>query len=282
MDTVTTISPDMEARIVAVETELAKEIDSMPFDFAEHDFRRWRSRTDRHDRWTVGRAEHTSIAMEVGLGGVAIVLGLYALIMSGRTGDDFQREALMLGLGLGGILFGFLLILAGSVGRKQRIVFYLDPKDHTLVLAEPVLTRSRKPMGHTISADQIAAVQLCGALNQVMWVRQLNLVLHDSAGDRVRLLSVTYESPALIVIAKELADAIGKPLIVHEPINMVETVAYTLGQGLTLRGNGGQRKKKRDLSHLPPEARLEAEPTKTSDVLGAFDDKLKPDDEPDA
>ena len=287
---------DMPQRIIDLETQLGCVIDPMPFDFSEFDRRRWKITTDRDGQLHVKHAHQLLGDWARSVGGAIIAMAIIVIVTSFITqeGTTAQGRVILTGVGVAGVLLGMACMVAGGAGKPKDVGFRINPRERTITHSAPFQTTGPESPGHCISLDRIAGVQLCAMVNRLTWVRQLNLILNDPPGQRVKLLEISYEGGRLIRIALEVAEIMDVPIIVHEAENIVEPVGFAMPGGVQLRSHVGKRKrKKRDLSHLPEvdrererqkkealRGKIVIKPrTKANDFLTAFDDILYPDDE---
>ena len=262
MDNLTTASDEMTQRVAALEAELGGPIDNLPFDPSDVDYQRWTLTEDYHSRWTLELARPW-IARSAGrIATTMIGGGVLLLLISGGAGGYSPWQ------GVGFLAIPLLILgLAFAIGWAYHNIlhssFRFDPGARTLEHNMSLWTAGKQVLGKTISLDRIAAIQLCGAVTNKGPLAQMNLVLADPAGDRVKLIEFMYRPDSLIGLGEELADAIGKPLIIHETANLVDLVDVS---------NWGRRRPRTAKSKGP------RTPKKKADFLSAFDDKLKPDD----
>jgi hypothetical protein len=291
VETETTLSPEMDARIVAIETELGAPINPLPFDSYSLVHQRWLL-TDGYDRLTLEVARPAIGRWIIPLGLVLIVTMILINVLG-------PKENITPGwgiyYGLSNLVIIGIIMIETCVGivlfmqHTKHRWFRFDLRDGLLTHNWPMQTEHKKVLGKEIAFDRIAAFQLCGTKMSVSQSRylirqhgfipttsvisQLNLILADPPGDRVGLSEFSMDMEALTDIVQRIAEATGKPLLVHERIDLEKDNLDKLTEEEPRLAPDGLEQTRTRISIKKV--------TRKTDFLSAFEDELKDDDKAD-
>jgi hypothetical protein len=277
METITDTSPEMKAQIATLEAELGAPIDAMPIEPSDLHFERWRGETDRYDRLIVDIPSWGLGPWGLWIGGVIAAMGVIVVVMTELPDEGVAIDwgSSPMTWGVIGMVVGMCLIFGSRFGRDTHIRFTIDPRDRTITHTRPMATTGKTALGNTIPFDRIAAIQMCGLLTIRALITQVNLVMADPPGERVRLATLISQPERLTDIADNLAAATGKPLIVNDFVRLSDPshMAYFGGGVGAMQAVAGGR----------PYTPIRKKKTpKKNDFLNAFDDELGDDRKSDA